>query len=288
MIGAIAAVTLVAGCGAAPRARTTAQEVSMSSRQIQGPQGSLAIHHSGAGTGTPVVFLHADAGRSAQWSETMARIGATRPVAALDFRGHGESAPARDGNYSYAARATDVAALADAISWKRFAIVAHSGGSAVALEYAAKHPDRVAGILMVDPPTDPRKMPPAVREKFVADMAGPNNLEALRAFYTGIAGPNEATKARVLADVDKVAPTARSGIANALAEWNPEGALGAYHGPMLVLASPPNDTPAALYRLRTDIPHRIVTDTGHWLQLDQPRIVENAITEFVASLDAGR
>jgi pimeloyl-ACP methyl ester carboxylesterase len=258
----------------------------MSSRRIQGPQGPLVVYQSGAGAGIPVVFLHADAGRAAQWDTAMERIGRSRPVASLDFRGHGDSGPARDGDYSFAARATDLEASVDALSLKRFAIVAHSGGAAVALEYAAKHPDRVAGILMVDPVTDPRAMPAAVREKLVADMSGPNNLEVMRAFYGTIAGPNETTKARVLADVEKVAPAARTGVTEALASWNPDATLRAYHRPMLVLVSPPNDSPAALYRLRTDIPHRVVTETGHWLQLDQPRIVEDANTEFVASLDA--
>jgi len=260
----------------------------MSSQQIQGPQGPLMAYRSGEGEGIPVVFLHADAGRAAQWEEIMSHLAAHRAVASLDFRGHGSSAPARDGDYSYAARAADVAAMADALSLRRFVIVAHSGGSAVALEYAAAHPDRVAGILMVDPLTDPRAMPADARAKFVADMAGPNNLDVLRGFYGGIVGPNETTKARVLADVDRVAPSARPGIARALAEWNPEPALGAFHGPMSILASPPNDNPAALYRLRADIPHRVVKDTGHWLQLDQPGIVENAITEFLAPIDARR
>ena len=61
----------------------------------------------------------------------------------------------------------------------------------------------------------------------------------------GIAGANERTKARVLADVEKVAPMARAGVAKALADWNPDATLGAYHGPMPILVSPPNDTPAA-------------------------------------------
>jgi pimeloyl-ACP methyl ester carboxylesterase len=260
----------------------------MHSREIQGPQGTLAIHRSGTDTGTAVVFLHADAGRAAQWSEIMARIGTHHPVAALDFRGHGDSDPARDGDYGFAARAADLGAMVDALALRGFVLVAHSGGAAVALEYAARHGERVEGILMVDPPTDPRGMPAAVREQLVADMTGPASLDVLRRFYRGIAGTNERTIARVLADVDAVHPSARAGVATALAEWNPDASLHSFRGPILVLATPPNDTPAALYRLRPDVPHRVVAESGHWLQLDQPRIVEDAITQFVASLDARR
>jgi pimeloyl-ACP methyl ester carboxylesterase len=261
---------------------------SMSSRVIDGPQGPLAIQVAGGGDLLPVVFLHADAGRGSQWSEIMARLAAARTVATLDFRGHGSSGPARDGDYGFAARAADLAAMVEALALPRFAIVAHSGGAAVALEYAAAHPDRVAGILMVDPPTDPRALPAEVKAKMVADAAGPNSLEVLRAFYRSIVGANEQSSARVLADVDAVAPSARAGVTKALAEWNPDAPLHAFTGPMLVLATPPNDSPAALYRLRPDIPHRVVSGSGHWLQLDQPRIVEDAIATFLAQLDAHR
>jgi pimeloyl-ACP methyl ester carboxylesterase len=258
----------------------------MASRHIEGPQGRLAIQVEGGGSGVPVVFLHADAGRASQWQEIMTHLAPTRTVSALDFRGHGDSAPARDGDYGFAGRGADLAAMVDALALPRFAIVAHSGGCATALAYASAHPDRVAGILMVDPPTDPRALPAAQREKMVADAASPGGLEVLRGFYQTIAGPNERTKERVLADVASVDPSARGGIVRALAEWNPDATLHAFAGPMLVLATPPNDTPAALYRLRPDIPHRVVEDSGHWLQLDQPRIVEDAITTFLAPLDA--
>jgi len=139
---------------------------------------------------------------------------------------------------------------------------------------------------MVDPPTDPRALPREVRDKYLGGLAGPQSLDVLRGFYAGIVGGNEQTRQRVLADVERVAPDARLGVGKALAEWNPEPTLKAFSGPMLVLASVPNDTPAALYHLRPDIPHHVVVNAGHWLQLDQPGIVENAITEFVAAVRA--
>ena len=76
--------------------------------------------------------------------------------------------PAANGDYSFDGRAEDVAAIADAFHLERFVIVAHSGGAGVALAYAAGNADRVAGILMVDPATNPRALPQEIRDRFVS------------------------------------------------------------------------------------------------------------------------
>ncbi len=80
----------------------------------------------------------------------------------LDFRGHGESDPAEDGDYSVASLASDVAAVAEQLSLRRFFLAGHSLGAAVAIEYASHHPERVAGLLLVDPQ---RRSEPAAGER---------------------------------------------------------------------------------------------------------------------------
>lgn len=252
---------------------------------ISGPQGTIAVRKLGAGAALPLLFLHADSGLASQWTDVACAVANAHRTVAFDFRGSGQSAPARDGDYSYAGRAGDVAAVADALLPQRFVIVAHSGGAAVALEYAAMHATRIAGLLLVDPPTDPRVMPRHVREGFVRDLAGPDGLQAQQNFYRTIAGENPTTRARVLADCEAVAPAARAGMGAALASWNPEPALRAWHGPALVLATPPNDNEHALYRLHPGLPHRVIPDAGHWIQLDQPALVERAILDFAAEAE---
>jgi pimeloyl-ACP methyl ester carboxylesterase len=263
------------------------REITMTTSTIPGPQGQLAAHSLKTGNGLPILFLHGDCSRASQWDRVMRLTAAGREAVAFDFRGHGASAPAHDGDYGYDGRAADVGAVADAFGLKRFLLVAHSGGGGVALAYAARHAKRVAGILFVDPATDPRALPKEIREGFVRDLAGPHSLDALNAYYTSIAGSNTAVRQRVLADAAVVDPAARAGVGKALAEWNPEPTLNAYHGPMLVLVTEANDNPAALYRLRTDIPHQIVADSGHWVMLDKPEAVAEAVNTFIATIEAG-
>lgn len=263
------------------------QETAMTSLTIQGPQGQLAVIEAGQDEDStlPVLFLHADSGRASQWADILGRIGRDRRVVAFDFRGTGTSDPATDGDYSYAGRAADIAAVADSLDLDRFVIVAHSGGGAAALHYAVDRPDRVAGLLLVDPATDPRALPQAVRDGFVKDLAGPQSLDVQQAFYRSIAGLNPAVRDRVVADTEAVDPAARAGHGKALATWNPEPTLNAWQGPILILASTANDTPDALYRLRPDVQHRVIAESGHWLQLDQPDIVEQAIRGFIAEIE---
>jgi pimeloyl-ACP methyl ester carboxylesterase len=262
------------------------QEAPMHESRVPGPQGQLTAYHLGAGTGIPVVFLHADSGRAAQWGGVMAAVAADRQAIAFDFRGHGASEPAADGDYGYDGRAADLGAIADAFALRSFVVVAHSGASGAALAYAASHAHRVAGLLLVEPPPDPRARPQAVRDGFVAELAGPRSLEVQKAYFASIAGSDDAVRERVLTDAEAVDPAARIGVGAALAAWNPEPTLNAYGGPMLVLSTPATDTAAALYRLRPDVPHRVVMDTGHWLQLDQPAVVVAAIRDFVARVEA--
>lgn len=251
---------------------------------IDTPQGRLAVYAKGRGTGLPVLFLHADSGRAAQWDEILERIGAERPVIALDSRGSGASGEAKDGDYSYEGRAADIAAVAEARRLDRFIIVAHSGSGAAALIYAARHPERVAGLFLLDPATDPRLLPQEIRDGMVAGLAGPDSLDIQKQFYATIAGGDARTQARVLADCETVTQAARFGFGKAFAAWNPEPALDGWRGPVFILSCEASDNAAALYRLRPQIPHEVVKGTGHWLQLDAPDIVADAIRRFIAGI----
>ena len=111
----------------------------------------------------PVVFLHAAAGDTTHFSAQLAHLRGTRRALALDFRGHGRSAPPRDGDYSIAALAADVARVADAMNLGRFVLVGHSMGGAAAVAYAGAHGDRLAGLLLLDPASDGRALPAELR-----------------------------------------------------------------------------------------------------------------------------
>ncbi len=263
------------------------KDANMTPTLIQGPQGQLNTFRMGAGnTGLPVIFVHSDPGRATQWKAVMTPLSKKHDVAAFDSRGSGDSAPPANGDYSYEGRAIDIGAVADAYQMKRFLLVAHSAGAATALQYAALNGARVAGLMMVEPATDPRAMPAKVREGFIKDMTGTKSAEAFATYVESIAGPDPKVRKQVLLDAKKLNAEGRAGVAKATGSWNPEITLKAYKGPMFILSTPATDNAGALYRLVSTIPHEVVPTKGHWIQLDHPDVVQKAIEKFLVEVAA--
>jgi pimeloyl-ACP methyl ester carboxylesterase len=263
------------------------KDTTMTPTLIQGSQGQLNTYCLGAGNaGLPIIFVHADPGRATQWKAVMTGLAKKHDVVAFDSRGSGASAPPVNGDYSYEGRATDIGIVAEAYQLKRFVIVSHSAGAAVALQYAALNADRVAGLLMVDPATDPRAMPAEVRDGFIKSMTGPDSAKAFTAYVESIAGSDPKVRKQVIADAKKLNAKGRADVAKATGDWNPEITLKAYKGPMFILSTPATDNAGALYRLVSTIPHEVVSTKGHWIQLDHPDVVQKAIETFLVEVAA--
>ena len=109
------------------------------------------IHYQRAGQGPDLVLIHGLAANVAFWylAVVPALIGEFR-VTAYDLRGHGYSDTPPSG-YTSADMAVDLDALLDHLGVERAHVVGHSFGGAVALHYAALHPDRVASLTLADP-----------------------------------------------------------------------------------------------------------------------------------------
>lgn len=73
------------------------------------------------------------------------------PVAAIDFRGRGDSGYAKDPmSYVPLTYAQDMVALLDSMGWQRFAVIGTSLGGLVAMLLAAMLPGRLAGTVLND------------------------------------------------------------------------------------------------------------------------------------------
>jgi esterase len=98
----------------------------------------------------PVILLHGITGHARSWDDEALPLAARYHVLALDQRGHGDSAPAPDGDYSTDAFAGDLAAFVDALGLRTVDVVALSLGGRVAIAYTARHPERVRRLVIVD------------------------------------------------------------------------------------------------------------------------------------------
>ena len=97
-----------------------------------------------------VIFLHGITGHARTWDDEARLLADRFRVLVLDQRGHGDSDPAPDGDYSDAALLGDVEAFVDRLGLTRIDLVALSLGGRVAINYAGRHPERVERLVIVD------------------------------------------------------------------------------------------------------------------------------------------
>lgn len=71
-------------------------------------------------------------------------------VLAPDQRGRGESDWAKDGDYTREAYVSDLGGFVDTLKLNKFVLVGHSMGGLNAIYYAARHPNRVNTLLILD------------------------------------------------------------------------------------------------------------------------------------------
>jgi pimeloyl-ACP methyl ester carboxylesterase len=258
----------------------------MSPTRVNGAAGTLAVNDGGRGD-PPVVLVHSLAGNSAQWAGQLEHLRPNHRAIALDLRGHGASEAPKDHDYSIPAMARDIEAVVDMLGLRKFILVGHSMGGGAALAYAGSHPDRVAGLLLVDPIGDGTQIPSAEAKGFLEGFEA-NYDTAIQNYWTTIAGPDSAIKGRLLNDLratpkETVLPVLRS-----VMQFDLKPALGRYAGPKLSIVTPYNDQPFSLHRLGTGFPHRVVTGTGHWIQLDKPDEFNRIMDEFLTTVSGKR
>lgn len=111
---------------------------------------TIAGQQWGSGNKHRVIALHGWLDNSASF-ETIAPHIEDCDIIALDFAGNGESDHrSQHGSYNIWDDLPDILAIADALEWQSFNLLAHSRGAFVALLLSASVPDRVEKLLMLD------------------------------------------------------------------------------------------------------------------------------------------
>ena len=286
--GLLSAVILstLAGCCACRRSSIPDLQPAALS-WVQGREGRLRVEDAGRG-GLPVLFVHGLGGNRSAWSAQVEHLAARRRVVTFDLRGHGESAPAQDGDYSVQGFADDVESVADALHLKRFVLVGHSIGGAVIGAYAGRHPDRVAGLLFVDPVGDLTRLPAKDTKAWLSGLE-PAHYDAFteKWFSEMLAPARPPVRSLVLESLRKTSPSVIRGSVRGLLTYRPEEALACYRGPMLTVITPENDEPYSLQNLVPGLASREIRGTSHWVMMDEPRVFNGIMDGFLASLERG-
>ena len=103
------------------------------------------IYYEDWGDGDPIVLLHGNPTSSYLWRNVMPHLWDQGRVLAPDLIGMGRSGKP-DIDYRFVDHARYLDAWFDALDLDRVTLVGHDWGGALAFHWAARHPDRVAGV----------------------------------------------------------------------------------------------------------------------------------------------
>ncbi len=262
------------------------------------------------GRGDPLVLMHGGPGLD-HVSLTPFRTLADRYTVVLyDHRCNGRSTGAPVTSMTWENLTADADALRERLGYERWAVLGHSFGGHVALEYALRYPDRVSQLILLDTAGDARwsqENAPLV----LADRAySPKTVAVARRFYSGRIAPKDFFRAafRLLPAYDhhfSIARTAHGMLAGAwrmktrpealmfggrmMQGWSVMDRLGEIRVPTLVLAGHddflfPPESQALLAAGIPDARLRIIERAGHNPQSERTDVTLAAVADFLAGL----
>jgi len=114
----------------------------------------VRLHYVTAGKGPLILFLHGFPEFWYEWKNQLIEFGKDHQAIAPDLRGYNLSdKPAEMDQYKMATLVEDVRALADHFSHKKkFVLVGHDWGGAVAWSFAIAHPDYLEKLVIINAP----------------------------------------------------------------------------------------------------------------------------------------
>lgn len=233
-----------------------------------------------------VVLIHALAMDGSSWSGVVSSLPDDVCAIAVDCRGHGMSDAGTD-DFTLGQFADDIVAVLDAVGWDRAVIAGCSMGGCVAQSVASRHPDRIAGLVLIDTTA---WYGPQARPNWAAraDKARVSGLESLLAFQRErwfsdafrVARPDCVAETEAVFLRNDASAYARS--CGMLGRADLRGALAGLCAPAAVLVGSDDHatTPDMARDLATAIPGatlQLLTGARHFTPIERPAAIAQAI-----------
>lgn len=251
------------------------------------------IHYESVGDGPALVFVHGLGGTSNVWHAQRSAFQKHYRVVTVDLPGSGRSGKT-EREYSMTRWADQIVALAERLGLRKFVLVGHSMTTILAQNAAAKHPDRVAAIVLCGPLTE---QPQAMRDAFAqrAEAVRTGGMSAVADQVLGGALTPASREAKpVLTGLYRELllsndPESYAAQCLALTRASAKADQASIRCPALILVGDQDAvTPLANCRaIAAAVPTariRIVPATAHLTMAENPDFFNAALADFLASL----
>jgi len=254
----------------------------VASRGAPPPHQRLAL--GSFGRGPTVVLVHGLGSRSEHWLPMARDLARDHRVVLVDLPGHGLSELPRPFTLRAAAAMLDEA-LVD-LGDEPVVLVGHSVGGLVCAEEALRSPGRVRALVLVETALRPQFTPvdrAALEAALAKDFDG-----TLKATYESF-GRDSLQGVKLAAEVSELAPQMLRPWITLAVNTDLSGDASRFEMPVLAVVAPhtwePNEPWAACaeslgYRRIPHLTGLRIDDSGHFVMLDHPRTLADAIRRF--------
>jgi len=263
-----------------------------------------------AGHGDPLLLMHGGPGLDHMSLTPFRELADRHTIVLYDHRCNGRSTGAAVTSMTWENLTADADALRQELGFERWAVLGHSFGGHVALEYALRYPGRVERLILLDTAGDARWSQENAAEVLAGRGFSPKTVAVARRFYRGRTAPKDFVRAaiRLLPAYDhrfslvrlgremlgggwrmKTRPEALTFGGQMMEGWSVMGRLGEIHVPTLVIAGHDDFLfpPESQALLAAGIPGarlRIVERAGHNPQSERAAETLTAVRDFLADV----
>jgi proline iminopeptidase len=260
------------------------------------------------GHGDPLLLMHGGPGLDHVSLTPFRELADHHTLVLYDHRCNGRSTGAPVTSMTWENLTADADALREELGFERWAVLGHSFGGHVALEYALRYPERVWRLVLLDTAGDARWSQKNAPEVLAGRGFGPKSVAVARRFYSGRIATKDFVRAaiRLLPAYDhrfslmrlaremleggwrmKTRPEALVFGGQMMRGWSVMDRLGEIRVPTLVVAGHDDFLfpPESQALLAAGIPNarlHVIERAGHNPQSERPAETLRAVSDFLA------